>query len=143
MPAIFLHNGLTDLALGLGMTEVFHFWNDLIRSKYGAEPGFGTLNLPGLAAALDRAGLRDPLIMAPFNVAGFHMNPSQAACESSAASGAFTLLAMNVLVSGAAAPEAAFEYLARHPRVRNAVIGASTEEHLAQNAGLLKKHLGV
>lgn len=143
MPAVFLHNGLADLALGLGWTDVFVFWDELIRRRHRSVPGFGTLNLPRMAEALRKAGLANPLIMAPFNTAGFHMNPSKSACESAARDGGFTLLAMNVLVSGAAKPEDAIGYLGGFPSVRHAVIGASSEKHLAQNAALLKKFLGV
>lgn len=143
LPAIFLHNGLTDLALGLGWTEVFLFWDELIRKKYRAEPGYGTLNLPLLSTELKRAGLTNPLIMAPFNLAGFHMNPSREACETAVRAGGFTLLAMNVLVSGAARPADALGYLGGFPSVRHAVIGASSEKHLAENAVLLKKILTV
>lgn len=143
MPAVFLHNGLTDLALGLGWTEVFAFWDELIRRRYRAVPAFGTLNLPLLATALKRAGLSNPLIMAPFNTTGFHMNPSQAACEAAVQEGGFTLVAMNVLVSGAARPVDAFGYLGQFPSIRHAVVGASSEKHLAENATLLKKFLGV
>jgi hypothetical protein len=143
VPAVFLHNGLADLALGLGWTEVFHIWDRLIRRKYRAIPGFGTLNQVKMSEALEAAGLAAPLIMAPFNMAGFHMNPSREVCEASLAGGRYTLLAMNVLVSGAADPEAAFRYLGSHPGVRHMVIGATSEAHLAQNELLLKKHLGV
>lgn len=142
-PAIFLHNGLADLALGLGWTDVLVYWDELIRSKYRAIPGFGTLNLPMMRSALKSAGVTDPLIMAPFNLTGFHMNPSREACEAAVNEGGFTLLAMNVLVSGSAKPEEALAYLGRFPAVRHAVIGASSEKHLAENAALLKKYLAV
>jgi hypothetical protein len=143
LPAIFLHNGLADLALGLGWTDILAYWDELIRVRHQAIPGFGTLNLPLMRASLTRAGVSNPLIMAPFNVSGFHMNPSQASCEATAREDGFTLLAMNVLVSGAASPEDAFAYLGRFPHVRHAVIGASSDKHLTQNAALLKKYLGV
>jgi hypothetical protein len=141
LPAVFLHNGLADLALGLGWTDVFRFWDELIRRKYRAEPGFGTANLPRMAEALARSGLKKPLIMAPFSAAGFHMNPSQADCEAAVQTGSFSLLAMNILASGSIAPEKAFEYVARFPTVKNFVVGATSEAHLAQNAALLKNYL--
>ncbi len=139
--AIFLHNGLVDLALGMGWWEILATWDELVRKRFRAVPGYGTLNLPRLAEGLARAGLREPLIMAPFNPAGFHMNPSREACEASVRAGGYTLLAMNVLVSGAAAPEDAFRYLGGFQAIRHVVIGATSESHIAENAALLERFL--
>jgi len=141
--AVFLHNGLVDLALGQGWINVLTFWDRMIRERYGVRPGFGTLNLPVLARALREAGVHDPLIMAPFNLAGFHMNPGQAASEAAVNEGGFTLLAMNVLVSGAADPTEAFRYLGRFPNVRHAVLGTTNEQHMVENAALLDAHTHI
>ena len=45
-PVIFLQNVVTDLLLGLGMTDVLKAFHDYIKKKYNAEPGFITMNLP-------------------------------------------------------------------------------------------------
>ena len=135
--AVFLHNGLVDLALGQGWTDVLVYWDQIIRRHYGVRPGFGTLNLPVLVHALRDAGIEDPLIMAPFNLAGCHMNPSREASEAVVNEGGFTLLAMNVLVSGAADPSEAFRYLGRFPNVRHVVLGTTNEQHMIENRALL------
>lgn len=141
--AVFLHNGLVDLALGLGWTDVLVYWDRLIREGYGTRPGYGTLNLPALVEALRGAGVEDPLIMAPFNVAGFHMNPSQAACAAAARGGGFTLLAMNVLVSGAAQPADAIRYLGGFAGVQHVVLGTTSEQHMIENRALLDAHTRI
>jgi len=137
-PAIFLHNGLVDLMLGLDLKNVAKFYDEYVRSKYGARPGYGTLNLPRLVRFLKDAGVHDPLIMAPFNAIGFHMNPSQKECEAQVRSGGFTLLAMHTLASGAVKPREAFQYLRRFPNIRHTVVGASSDDHIRESFGLLK-----
>jgi hypothetical protein len=141
-PAVFLHNGITDLLLGLGMDELFLEYDAYIRARQKTEPGYGTVNLPLLVRRLHSLGIKDPLIMAPFNSAGFHMNPSPSECEKTVRSGGFRLMAMNALASGAVKPAEAFEYLARFG-IRRVVIGASKEEHIRQCRDLARKHLGI
>jgi hypothetical protein len=68
------------------------------------------------------------------------MNPSREACEKTIKDGGFTLLAMNILAQGAVRPEEAFDYLAGLG-VRHAVIGASTESHIAESFGAAKNYL--
>ena len=53
-PVIFLQNVVTDLILGLGAKSVFRVFADHVRIKYGAEPGFITMNLPALLDAPGR-----------------------------------------------------------------------------------------
>lgn len=137
--AVFLHNGITDLLLGLGAKDPFLFFDEYIRKRYKTSPAFGTLNLERLYRFLSECGLKDPIIMAPFNKTGFHMNPSRESSEKVVGEGGFTLLAMNVLVSGALSPREAFEYLGRFPNIRHVIIGASHPEHVSESFGLAKK----
>ncbi len=139
VPAIFLHNGIVDLLLGLELKDPLLFYDAYIRERYGAEPGYGTLNLAKLAGFLVKIGLKDPLVMAPFNASGFHMNPSPRVSEEAAKAGGFTLLAMNVLSSGSGDPKKAFEYLSHFPKIQHVIIGASTEEHIAESFRLAAK----
>jgi hypothetical protein len=120
------------------MKDPFVFYDEYIRTRYGALPGFGTLNLAKLVAWLDHCGLKEPLVMAPFNAAGFHMNPSQPSSERVAEKENFTLLAMNVLASGALGPKEAFEYL-KSRGVGHAVVGAATPEHITETFGWARK----
>ena len=52
-PVIFLQNVVTDLLLGLGMNECFRIFPDHVRNRYGAEPGFITMNVPRLLDVLE------------------------------------------------------------------------------------------
>ena len=59
-PVIWMQNVVVDLLLGLGFTDAFRIFADHVRNRYGAEPGFITMNLPQLLDDLDRAGVREP-----------------------------------------------------------------------------------
>jgi hypothetical protein len=52
-PVIFLQNVITDLLLGLGMTDFLIGFNLYVRQKYNAEAGFITMNLPLLLRVLE------------------------------------------------------------------------------------------
>jgi len=52
-PVVFLQNVVADFLLGLGFKEAFRIFASHIRSRYDAEPGFITMNLPMLLDVLD------------------------------------------------------------------------------------------
>ena len=52
-PVIFMQNVITDLLLGLRMNDTFRMFDDHVRNRYGAEPGFITMNVPRLLDVLD------------------------------------------------------------------------------------------
>ncbi len=56
-PVVFLQNVVVDLLLGMGFGEAFKIFADHVASRYGAEPGFITMNLPALLDTLDRQGV--------------------------------------------------------------------------------------
>ena len=53
-PVIFLQNVIVDLLLGLGMDEIIKHYADYIKKEYNAEPGFITMNLPGMVDLCER-----------------------------------------------------------------------------------------
>ena len=63
-PVIWMQNVVVDLLLGLGFIDAFRIFADHVRDRYGAEPGFITMNLPRLLDALDdgRRGEPDRLL---------------------------------------------------------------------------------
>ena len=71
---IFLQNVVVDLLLGLGFDEAFPIFADHVASRYGAEPGFITMNLPRLLDVLDHAGIENPIVCANINKIGFRMS---------------------------------------------------------------------
>ena len=48
-PVIWLQNVVVDLLLGLGFDDAFAIFAHHVRARYGAEPGFITMNLPHAA----------------------------------------------------------------------------------------------
>ena len=55
-PVIFLQNVVVDFLLGMGFTEAFRIFSDYVSTKFKAEPGFITMNMPRLLDALDAVG---------------------------------------------------------------------------------------
>jgi hypothetical protein len=56
-----------------GFDEAFRIFANHVTAKYGAEPGFITMNLPRLLDALDRVGVENPIVCANINKIGFRM----------------------------------------------------------------------
>lgn len=73
-PVIFLQNIVVDLLLGLRFTDAFSIFADHIRNRYGAEPGFITMNLPRLLETLHEAGVDNPVVCSSINKIGFRMS---------------------------------------------------------------------
>ena len=72
-PVVFMQNVITDLLLGLRMNECFRIFHDHVRARYGAEPGYITMNVPRLLDALDALGIDNPIVCANINKIGFRM----------------------------------------------------------------------
>lgn len=141
--SIVLHDVLADLALGLDMPDVFSTFDRHVRSRYGAIPGYGTKNLPRMAAMLKRAGIEDPFIMAAINSKGFWVNPSLEACERTLREEKLRLLAMSSLAAGYLKPDAAYAYLAGLPNIASVVVGVSSRNHAEETFGAIQRHLGA
>ncbi|TXF98476.1 hypothetical protein [Massilia arenae] len=125
-PVIFLQNVVTDLALGLGFHDALRTFHDHVRERYGAEPGFITMNLPRLLEALDAMGIDNPIVCANVNKIGFRMCGGLPAYEETVASRKFRAVAMSVFASGAIPAEEAIEYVCGQPRIESIVFGASS-----------------
>jgi hypothetical protein len=139
-PVIFLQNLVTDLLLGLGMTEAFRIFADHVRRRYGAEPGFITMNLPRTLDALDAAGIANPVVCASINKLGFRMCGGIAAYEQAIAARRFRPIAMSVMASGAIAPGEALAYVCEQPQIRSIVFGASSRSHIRETRQLFEQH---
>ena len=104
-PVIFLQNVVTDLLLGLGMKKAFRIFADHIRTRYGAEPGFITMNMPMLLDVLEDVGVENPIVCASINKIGFRMCGGIDAYEQALRDRKFRAIAMSVLASGAIPPK--------------------------------------
>jgi len=138
--AVFLHDTLTDLALGLGLDSVLELFREHVARHYGVPAGLATKNLPLLRERLDRLGWPEPLIMASFNRAGFYMNPSAEGCAEAVRRPGMRFVAMNTLAGGYLEPDAAYRFLAQFPTVCSIVVGVSRKDHAAQTIEAIRRH---
>lgn len=140
LKAIFLHDALTDLALGWGMADVLQLFADHVEKKYNASPAFCTKNLPKLMKLLENTTVKNPLIMASINKLGYQVNPSREAFEQCLKDYELQLLAMSTLAAGYLKPKEAYEYLFSLPRVDSVVVGLSSTNHAVETFSAIRKH---
>ena len=134
---IFLQNIVTDLFLGLGMHDFFAEFAKYVKSKYDAEPGFITMNLPMLTRALEDMGINNPIICASINKIGFRVSGSMEDYEKVLGEGRVRAIAMQVYAAGAIRPNEALDYVCRLRGVESILFGASTKAHIEQTYNLI------
>jgi len=136
---VFMQNVITDLLLGLRMNECFRIFHDHVKSRYGAEPGYITMNVPRLLDVLDALGIDNPIVCANINKIGFRMCGGVAAYEEAIATRRFRPIAMSVFASGAIAPREAIAYVCGQPRIESIVFGASGRANIRQTNSLIRE----
>lgn len=136
-PVIFIQNVITDLLLGLGMKQCFTIFHDHVRAKYGAEPGFITMNVPRLLDVLDGLGIENPIVCANINKIGFRMCGGRELYEQTIAQRRFRPVAMSVFASGAIPPREAISYVCAQSRIESIVFGASGRANIRQTKALI------
>lgn len=139
-PVIFLQNVITDLLLGLGLTQFFVEFSNYVQSKYHAEAGFITMNLPQLVDTLDQLGLKNPIICSSINKVGFRMSGGKEHYEEVLKTKPFRAVAMQVLAAGGVRPGDAIEYVAKLEGVQSIVFGASTPAHIKETKELIEQY---
>jgi hypothetical protein len=138
-PVIFLQNIVADLILGLGAHEAFRIFADHVRTKYDAEPGFITMNLPMLLDALDKVGVDNPIVCANINKIAFRTSGGLDAYEKVISERRFRPVAMSVFASGAIPPREAIEYVCRQPKIESIVFGASSRQNIQNTVSLIEE----
>jgi len=138
-PIIFLQNIVTDLLLGLGMQEAFAVFAKHVKARYGAEPGFFTMNLPMLLPVLHRAGLENPVVCANVNKLGFRMSGGIEAYRDACDRYPAKVIAMSVLASGAIPAAEAIEWVCNESYVQSIVFGASSRANIASTVQLIRQ----
>lgn len=141
-PVIWLQNVLVDLLLGLGFREAFVIFAQHVRERYGAEPGFITMNLPLLLDTLDAAGIENPIVCSNMNKLGFRMSGGIDAYHQALAERKFRAVAMSVFASGAIPPREALEWVFSQPNVESVVFGASSRAHIRETKRLADELVG-
>jgi len=139
-PVIFLQNVVTDLLLGLGMTQFLAEFSEHVKKSYNAEAGFITMNLPQLVNELDKSGLENPIICSSINKIGFRMSGGKEIYERTLKEKRFRAVAMQVLAAGGVQPAEAIEYVARLDGVQSIVFGASTPSHIKETKELIDQY---
>lgn len=139
-PVIWLQNVVTDLLLGMGFNEAFSIFANHVRSRYNAEPGFITMNLPMLAGVLEKQAISSPLICANINKIGFRMSGGMDAYRQALESHDFRPVAMSVYASGAIPADEAIQWVCEQPNIEAIVFGASSRRNIASTKELVDKY---
>lgn len=136
---IFMQNVLTDLLLGLGFLDIFKAYSEYIRSRYHAEPGFITMNLPKLLDMLEQCEISNPIVCASINKIGFRMCGGIQEYENTIRDRKFRPIAMSIFASGAIPAHEAVEYICRQ-NIQSIVFGASSESHIRQTKEMIDQY---
>lgn len=139
-PVIWLQNVVVDLLLGLGFNEAFRIFADHVHDRYGAEPGFITMNMPALLDVLDDVGVENPIICSNINKIGFRMCGGFEAYERALREREFRAVAMSVYASGAIPPREAIEWVCNQPNIEAIVFGASSRANIRNTRELVAEH---
>ena len=139
-PVILLQNVVVDLLLGLGFDAAFRVFADHVRDRYGAEPGYITMNLPALLPVLERQGIENPIVCSNINKLGFRMSGGLEAYERTLREHRFRAIAMSVFASGAIPAEEAIEWVCAQPGLESIVFGASSARNIQQTRDLVAHH---
>lgn len=137
-PVIFIQNVIVDMILGLKMYDVFKAYDEYIRKKYNAEPGYITMNMPALLDVLNSLGIENPIICSSINKIGFRMSGGIEIYEKYLQERQFRPIAMQVLAAGALRPKEAIEYLGKFPNIESVLFGASSKGHIQETKELIE-----
>lgn len=137
-PVIFLQNIVTDLVLGLGYVDAFAIFSAHVKRRYGAEPGFITMNLPKLLDALAAAGIERPIVCANYNKLAFRMSGGIAGYRTALDRRPARVIAMSVFASGAIPAREAIDWITSEPHVESILFGASSRTNIEASVALIR-----
>ncbi len=140
---VFLQNIVTDLLLGFDAKDFFLGFDNYIRTKYDAEPGYITMNMPKLVSAFCDWGIQNPVVCSSINKAGYFMNPDIESYEQTISERKFRPVAMSILASGAIHPKEAIQYIADRKKIESIVFGASSRSHILETKRLIEEAWGL
>jgi hypothetical protein len=140
-PVIFIQNVIVDMILGLKAYDALVAYDQYIRKKYDAEPGYITINMPLLLDVLNSVGIENPIICSSINKIGFRMSRGKDIYEKYLREKEFRPIAMQVLAAGALRPKEAIEYLGNFPRIESVLFGASSKAHIKETRDLIEQYL--
>ncbi len=139
-PVIWLQNVVVDLLLGLGFNEAFRIFANHVKTRYNAEPGFITMNMPRLLDVLEDLGIENPIVCSNINKVGFRMSGGIDAYVDALTNRKFRAVAMSVFASGAIRPDEAIEWVCGLPNIESIVFGASSAGNIRATRDLVEKY---
>ena len=139
-PVIFLQNVVVDLLLGLKFKDAFRIFAQHVRARYGAEPGFITMNMPMLLDVLDEVGVENPIVCSNINKIGFRMCGGFEAYARALENRRFRAIAMSVFASGAIPPREAIQWICEQPQIASIVFGASSRGNIRSTRELVDRY---
>ncbi len=139
-PVIFIQNVITDMILGLGMTDFLVAFDSYIRKKHNAEPGYITMNLPLLLNTLENCGIENPVVCASINKKGFRMSGGKALYEKTIAERRCRLIAMQVFAAGTIGPKEALEYVCQMEGIESILFGASSRANIKNSIETINRY---
>jgi hypothetical protein len=137
---VFLQNIVTDLLLGFKARDAFTGFASHLKSKYGVEAGFNSMNMPMLVDFLLECGIENPIVCSSINKAGYFMNPDKESYEKALKEKKFRAMAMSILASGGVKPKDAVEYICSQKAIQSIVFGASSKQHIAETKELIDRY---
>jgi hypothetical protein len=143
--SMLLHQAITDMALALNMDWLFKSYVSFI-SNQGIVPGFNTGNFVYLVNKFKEwnLDLSTIVIAAPFNKAGFQMNPSRTECERILSNVKKSMvIAISIFAAGYLKPSEAVNYIATLPSIKGVAVGVSKEKHARETFRLLEDRFGL
>jgi hypothetical protein len=135
--AIFIHDALVDLAIGLNAESALAVFKQHVEQTYGVPAGFITKNVVRFRECADRLGWSDYLVMASLNKAGFYVNPGLEEAVQAVERPGMQFIAMNTLASGATKPREAYKFLSEVRGVDSVVVGMSKKHHIEETVGAI------
>lgn len=139
--AVFMHDALVDLALGLGCDDAFDVFKEHIEKQYNVPGGLISKNVPMLRERLDKRGWDDYLIMAAFNKTGFYLNPSLDDTIKAVQKPGMYFIPMSTLAAGAIHPKEAYEFIGQFPEIKSVVVGMSKKSHIDETVELVNSYI--
>lgn len=139
-PVIFLQNIVTDLLLGLGFKDAFRIFAEHVQSRYNAEPGFITMNMPALLDVLEELQIENPIVCSNINKIGFRMCGGIETYEAALRERRFRAVAMSVFASGAIPAREAIEWVCAQPNIESIVFGASSRANIRSTRELVSEY---
>jgi len=137
---VFLQNIVTDLLLGFKVKEAFVGFVEYLKSKYGLEGGFNTMNMPMLVDFLHECGIGNPIVCSSINKAGYFMNPDKGTYERALKEKEFRAMAMSIFASGGVKPREGAEYICSQKAIQSIVFGASSRQHILETINLIQEY---